>query len=136
MILPSLILAPSDFGGDGGLGVFSLQDFEIETVIEISPVLVFDSKDIEKLEQTILYNYIFEWGEDKLQAAIGLGYVSMYNHSYASNCEYEMDFENRTMTIKTVKPIIKGEELFINYNGDADDKTKIWFETVDESDNL
>jgi SET domain-containing protein len=131
MILPSLIIAPSDFGGDGLLGVFSLQDFEIETVIEISPVLVFDSNERDKLESTTLYNYIFEWGENKLQAAIGLGYLSMYNHSYNANCEYEMDFENRTMSIKTVKQIKKGEELFINYNGDADDQTKIWFETLD-----
>jgi SET domain-containing protein len=111
--------------------VFSLQDFEIETVIEISPVLVFDSNERDKLESTTLYNYIFEWGENKLQAAIGLGYLSMYNHSYNANCEYEMDFENRTMSIKTVKQIKKGEELFINYNGDADDQTKIWFETLD-----
>jgi len=130
MILPSLIIAPSDFGGDGGLGVFSIQNFGINTIIEISPVLIFDSKDREKLELTTLYNYIFEWGEDKMQAAIGLGYLSMYNHSYNANCEYEMDYDNRTMSVKTVKQIEKGEELFINYNGDADDQAKIWFDAI------
>ena len=33
------------------------------------------------------------------------------------------------MTIKTIKPIKKGEELFVNYNADPNDKTKVWFDT-------
>ena len=36
--------------------------------------------------------------------------------------------EKRLMTIKTVKTIKKGEELFINYNASPDDKTKVWFD--------
>jgi SET domain-containing protein len=39
-----------------------------------------------------------------------------------------MDFDAGTMTIKTVKPIKKGEELFINYNGNADDDSPVWFD--------
>ncbi len=58
---------------------------------------------------------------------MALGYVSLYNHEYASNCDYEMDFESNLMTIRTVKRIKKGEELSINYNADPNDKTKVWF---------
>ncbi len=128
MILPYLVIAPSTKGGDGGLGVFTTEAFEVDTIIEVSPVLVFGQEERALLEKTKLYNYIFAWGSNEDLAAVGLGYISMYNHSYHSNCEYEMDYDAGTMTIKTVKPIAKGEELFINYNGDADDESTIWFE--------
>ena len=39
-----------------------------------------------------------------------------------------MDFEQGTMTIKAVKAIGKGEELFINYNGDWNDGRLLWFD--------
>jgi SET domain-containing protein len=39
-----------------------------------------------------------------------------------------MDFESETIRIKTVRDILKGEELFVNYNASADDATPIWFE--------
>jgi len=128
MILPHLVIAPSVKGGDGGLGVFTTSFFEVDTTIEISPVLLFTKEERLHLEKTKLYHYIFEWGENKESAVIGLGFVSMYNHSYHSNCEYEMDYEAMTMTIKTVKEIQAGEELFINYNGDFDDATPLWFD--------
>jgi len=74
-----------------------------------------------------LFDYIFEWGNNHKQGAIALGYVSLYNHSYDANCEYDMDYENLLMTIRTVKPVKKGAELCINYNAVADDPTPIWF---------
>ncbi len=46
-----------------------------------------------------------------------------------SNCEYEMDFDNELISIKTVRFIKEGEELFINYNGDWNDGKTVWFET-------
>jgi SET domain-containing protein len=39
-----------------------------------------------------------------------------------------MDFDEETIFVKTVRAIKKGEELTINYNGDWDDETKVWFE--------
>jgi SET domain-containing protein len=59
---------------------------------------------------------------------MALGYVPIYNHSYKSNCEYEMDYDNELISIKTVRPIKKGEELYINYNGEWNDEKKLWFE--------
>lgn len=56
-----------------------------------------------------------------------MGYISLYNHSYDANCDYEMDYDNLLMTIKTVKPVKKGSELCINYNASPDDKTPVWF---------
>ena len=130
MILPYLVIAPSNFGGEGGLGVYSSKALKEGMVIEISPVIILNPDERKLVEATKLYNYIFEWGVDSKDAAVGLGYLSMYNHSYHSNCEYEMDFESRTMQIKTMKAIKKGEELLINYNGNFDDTTPVWFDVL------
>ena len=125
MILPILVVAPSE---QRGRGVFTIETIEAETIIEISPVLVFSKEERAKAEETMLYNYIFEWGEGYEMGALGMGYISIYNHSYLSNCIYEMDFENELMTIKTLRKIAAGEELFINYNATPDDTTPIWFD--------
>jgi len=59
---------------------------------------------------------------------MALGYVAVYNHSYKSNCEYEMDYNKQVISIKTVRNIKTGEELFINYNGNWNDGKKLWFD--------
>ncbi|HCL05551.1 MAG TPA: SET domain-containing protein-lysine N-methyltransferase [Chitinophagaceae bacterium] len=125
MILPILSIAPSP---ERGRGVFTTADIETGTIVEISPVLVLDPEERAKVEQTLLFDYIFEWGDDLKGACVALGYLSVYNHSYTANCIYEMDFEHELMQIRTVKLIKAGEELFINYNADPDDTKPIWFE--------
>lgn len=125
MILPILTVAPSE---KRGRGVFTFEDIPANTVIEISPVLVLSANDRRLVEQTLLYDYIFEWGQDNTEACIALGYLSLYNHSYDANCEYDMEFEAATMTIRTVRAVAKGEELFINYNATANDRSPIWFD--------
>ena len=67
-------------------------------------------------------------GYTKRKVLHGVRYIPMYNHSYKSNCEYFMDFEDDTIFVKTVRAIEKGEELTINYNGDWDNFTKVWFD--------
>jgi len=125
MILPSLFISHTE---NMGRGVFTSENIPKGTIIEDSPVIVM-SKEAEKLlNQTLLYNYIFEWGEKKDQCCLALGYVPLYNHSYKSNCEYEMDFKNETIKIKSVHFIKAGEELFINYNGDWNDEKPVWFD--------
>jgi SET domain-containing protein len=123
-MLPYLVIAPSE---KRGRGVFTTEPIAAETTVEISPVIVLTSDERIAAEKTLLYYYIFEWDEESSAGALGLGYISMYNHSYHSNCKYEMDFDTQTMEIITVKDILKGEELFINYNADPDDETPIWF---------
>jgi uncharacterized protein len=125
MILPFLFIAES---GDKGRGVFTSSPIEKDIVIEIAPVIVMNADDRVFLDQTLLHDYIFEWGGDKQQCCMALGYVPIYNHSYGSNCEYEMDYDHDLIRIKTVRYIREGEELFINYNGDWDDKKPLWFD--------
>jgi len=127
MIKPYLYI---DKTADKGKGVFTREKIAAGTVIEISPVIVMSKDDRVHLDKTLLHDYIFEWGKENDQCCMALGIIPVYNHSYKSNCEYFMDFEEETMFIKTVKVIKPGEELTINYNGDWNDGRKVWFDAV------
>ena len=111
-----------------GRGVFTSVALEADTIIEIAPVIVMTKEDRIHLDKTLLHDYIFEWGPDKTACCMALGLIPMYNHSYSSNSDYYMDFEEKMMVIKTVRDIEAGEEITINYNGDWNDEKKLWFD--------
>jgi SET domain-containing protein len=90
-----------------------------------------NESDREFLDKTLLHDYIFEWGEDKKKCCMALGNIPIYNHSYTSNCEYFMDFEEEQIFVKTVRDVQPGEELTINYNGDWNNAEKVWFEVTE-----
>jgi uncharacterized protein len=125
MLSPALFIASAD---ERGRGVFTSEDIPEHTIVEESPVIVMSKEERVLLDQTLLHDYIFEWGGKKDQCCMALGYVPLYNHSYRSNCEYEMDFEHQLIRIKTVRFIREGEQLFINYNGDWNNSKPLWFE--------
>ena len=125
MILPFLTIASST---NRGRGVFTTEPIAANTVIEIAPVIVVNALDRANLEKTLLYDYIFEWGEDSKMAAVALGYISIYNHSNKPNCAYEMDFEHETISITTLTAIAQGAELFINYmHPEGPSSDPVWF---------
>lgn len=126
MILPCLYVMETE---RMGRGIFTEEDIEKDTVIEISPVIVMNGDDRKLLDKTLLHDYIFEWDVNNKKCCMALGYVSVYNHSYASNCEYEMDIHKDLIRIKTIRYIKAGEELFINYNGDWNNRKPVWFDT-------
>ena len=111
-----------------GRGVFSTTVIRAATIVEVSPVIVMKKEDRIHLDKTLLHDYIFEWGHLKDQCCMALGLIPVYNHSYESNCEYFMDYDEQTMMVKTVRDIKPGEELTVNYNGDWNDTATIWFE--------
>ncbi|MEP7230406.1 MAG: SET domain-containing protein [Ginsengibacter sp.] len=111
-----------------GRGIFTRQKIAADTVIEDSPVIVMSAADRVHLDKTLLHDYIFEWGTHKDKCCMALGMVSVYNHSYESNCEYFMNFEEERIEVKTIRPVEIGEELTINYNGDWNSSKKIWFD--------
>ena len=114
-----------------GRGVFTYENIPSNVVIEESPVIVMSAADRIHLDKTLLHDYIFEWQpEGQTLCCMALGNIPIYNHSYQSNCEYYMDYEQQTMSIKTVREISVGEELTINYNGDWDNEKPLWFDAV------
>ena len=113
-----------------GRGVFSSEKIMAGTIIEISPVIVMNAEERLLLDQTSLHDYIFECGAELNQCCLALGDVSFYNHSSLSNCEYEMDYATASITIKAMRDIPAGEELFINYNGNWNDPSPVWFDLI------
>jgi len=111
-----------------GRGVFTSVAIKKGTVVEVSPVIVMTGEERILLDQTLLHDYIFEWGLRKKGCAMALGYVPLYNHAYRSNCEYDMDYDQQLISVRAVRAIKAGEELFINYNGDWDNETPVWFD--------
>jgi SET domain-containing protein len=114
-----------------GRGVFCQQALTEDEVIEVAPVIVMSDDDRQLLDKTLLHDYIFEWTPDgKNMCCMALGYIPVYNHSYESNCEYFMNYDEQTICIKTMRAIPAGEELTINYNGDWNDGTAVWFDAL------
>ncbi len=122
---PDIIVAKTK---NKGRGILANKNIAANTVLEIAPVIVTPKVDRRLLDQTLLHDYIFEWGDNKKQCCMALGYVALYNHAYQSNCEYEMNFNKELITITTVKDVKAGEELCINYNGDWNSNKKLWFD--------
>ncbi len=116
---------------DAGRGVFATQDLKKDEVIERCPVIVSPDKDLPHLRQTELYNYYFMWGEGNDQAAVCLGYGSLYNHSYSPNATYKKHFAEQVIDFVAIKDIAKGEEITVNYNyGNPDDQSPLWIKSI------
>jgi uncharacterized protein len=112
-----------------GRGVFATRRIAPDEIIEECPVIALSEADARKLDATRLYDYYFGWGEDGRQAAIVLGYGSLYNHSATPNAQHRKDVAANTMSVVAVRPIAVGEEIFIRYQtGQADDPPAMWFE--------
>jgi len=110
-----------------GRGVFTRRAIAAGTIIEIAPVIVMGAAERKLLDQTLLHDYIFEWEDEGCAMALGL--IPIYNHSFEANCDYDMYFTKQLMTIKTMRKIKAGEELFINYNGEWNSQKEVWFPT-------
>lgn len=127
MIAPYLRILPAK---NMGQGVFSVEDIPAKKVIEISPVLVMSFEERVLLDKVKLHDYIFEWNSSQKQCCVAWGYISIYNHSYESNCEYEMEYDKGCIRILTMRAIKSGEQLFINYNGTYNNKKPLWFDAI------
>ena len=126
MLYSSLFIANTDARGRG---VFTEEEIGKDVVVEVAPVIVLEAAARALLDQTLLHDYIFEWQPDgRKDCCVALGWASIYNHTSPSNCEYEMDYDAQTISIKTIRWIAAGEELCINYNGDWDNAHPVWFE--------
>lgn len=123
--IPSLFFTESPLGGRG---VFTAAAIPQGALIEICPVVVIPGGQLPLIDQTVIYNYYFLWGEEDEHCAMALGYGSLYNHSFEPNARYDADFEGLTFHFFALRDIEAGEEIVVNYNGDPEDKDAIWFQ--------
>ncbi|MEO6191228.1 MAG: SET domain-containing protein [Saprospiraceae bacterium] len=114
--------------GIHGRGVFCGQPIPKGSLIELSPVLVIPKNEVDIIHHTELHDYYFVWGEQDEEAALALGYGSLYNHSYAPNANFEMDLGNLQIRFFAIKNIAAGEEITINYHGEPESKDELWFD--------
>jgi len=111
-----------------GRGVFALKDFKAGETIESCPVINITPAERKRLEKTIFNYYIYPWRSTR-SGCLVLGYGSIYNHSFEPNADWKQNFKTNCMIYRAIKPIKKGKEILVNYNGEPSDKTLIdWFE--------
>lgn len=110
-----------------GNGVFALTAIKKGALVEKAPVILLSKEDREYLQATTLFRYYFVVPDEKTPAALGLGYSSVYNHSYTANAQYEMDVNNQCLIIKACTNIAAGEEITLNYNGSPNDAQTVYF---------
>jgi SET domain-containing protein len=113
--------------GDRGRGVFATRKIAKDEMIERAPIIVIPEQQWDLIEPTTLRDYVFSWGDNDEHAAVALGYVSIYNHSYAPNAMYVQAPEYESIEIVALRDIEAGEEIVVNYNGEPDDKEELWF---------
>ena len=120
----AVAIKPSNLHGNG---VFAQQLFKPGTLIETAPVILMEQTDKDFLQTTMLYSYYFVVGDKKFPVALGLGYSSLYNHSYNANAVYSISLKNASIKIRAFKTIKPGEEITLNYNGSPNDVTPVYF---------
>jgi len=117
--------------GKKGKGAFARRFIRKDKIIEISHVIQIPNDEYERIKETILDNYTFIWDDPKnkgeFRMAFAITIFQFCNHSYDPNVIYQFDYEKETIEFITLKNIEEGQELTINYNGYADDKSPMWF---------
>jgi len=111
-----------------GRGVFAIRDIRKDELIHEAPVIVSPKSEYNYLKKTIMIEYVFWWGENYEDCALALGYGSLFNHSFTPNAVYKLQTQKRTIDFIALRDILAGEEIFINYNGEPEDDTPMWFE--------
>ncbi|OCH90027.1 hypothetical protein OBBRIDRAFT_879482 [Obba rivulosa] len=107
-----------------GRGVYASRDLSAQSVVEISPVLLFAAKEYEEHgKHTVLDHYTFKWRDGRMALALGLG--SLFNHSSAPNVSYTIDPATESIRYTTTRRIREGEELCIFYGHN------LWFDPMD-----
>lgn len=109
-----------------GRGVVAARAFVAGERIECAPVLVVPRADAALLQGRLLDSYWFWWDPD--HNALGLGCASLYNHASPANARFDRDLATRTLVFTAVRAIAAGAEITINYHGEPDDPSSVWFD--------
>ncbi|SNX84162.1 uncharacterized protein MEPE_02870 [Melanopsichium pennsylvanicum] len=126
--LNSYNLVIRDPGTGSGRGIYTSFPIPAETLIEISPVLLFPPNEYTLHgSKTQLDGYTFVWkktsnGQAIMALALGLG--SLFNHSKDKvNVKWMLDHEQQCIKYTTTRRVQEGEELCISYGAG-----RMWWE--------
>ena len=115
-------------GSERGRGVFARETIAAGTVIEAAPVIIVSAAECRILDRTILYNYYFHWDGDpdgEGRGAVGLGLVSLCNHSSRPRARVDRNLIRRTLDLIAIADTEPGDEITIDYG------CELWFEPRD-----
>ena len=115
--------------GRNARGVFARRAFHPGDVVEIAPVILIPNTQRTLIRQTVLENYVFDWGGGS--TALALGYGSLYNHAYDPNAYYYQDIDRKTLEFSAIRGIAEGDEINVNYNGSSESSLPMWFDVKD-----
>ncbi len=107
-----------------GRGVIAIRPIPAGDMVERSPVIPIALADSVCPG---LNDYSLAWGEDVpgfeagKECAIGLGYLSLYNHSATPNVRLERHYDANEISIMALRDIALGEELTFDYG------VPLWF---------
>ena len=113
-----------------GRGVFALKAFKDGETIERAPVIPVPAEQWQLFIESVLDDFVFRWGADDEDGAVGLGFASIYNHSFAPNARYVLRIPEQQVEFIAIRDIAAGEEITTNYNRDPDDRKPVWFDPV------
>lgn len=109
---PPAGLEVKELVGPVGRAVYATRDFACDEVLELSPVLTVRQAVLRVPEG--LRDFYFVWPGGY---AVGLGYLSLYNHSYSPNAVMTFQHSRRLGEVRASRPIAAGEEVRVNYAG-------------------
>ncbi len=111
-----------------GRGVFARQPIAAGFLIEAAPVVIVTAAECAALDRTILHDYYFHWDGDpdgEGRGAVGLGFVSLCNHSNNPRALVRRNFARRSLDLIAIADIEPDAEITIDYGCD------LWFEPHD-----
>lgn len=111
-----------------GRGVFAAVTFSKDDVLEVCPLIITNPEDLSALHTTYLHDFYFLWGQAQNQAAIALGYGSLYNHSDTPNAYFNYDYDNKTIDFVALSSIEIGQEITVDYQAGMETRD-LWFKT-------
>lgn len=95
-----------------GHGIYATENIPKGVFVEIAPVVILEP---ERMADENLNIYVIAW-KDKI--ALSLGWTMMYNHSDNNSCEFSSNIHDNLLAIVTIRDIMKGEQLTVNYGPD------------------
>jgi len=103
-----------DAGDRKGRGLFATETIESGSIIEYSPILLFQKDEWESHgKYTILQHYTFRWKNGCYAIALGIG--SLFNHDRFPNVGWVRLYEENIIRFTALQKIEIGEELCISY---------------------
>jgi len=110
-----------------GRSIFTAGDIGKGSTIEVCPLILIPKDEVSIIHDTVLHDFYFTWGLNQDQAAIMLGYGSLYNHSDKPNAKAVLLHEDQEILFEAIRDISAGEEITFNYFDGQNSKEESWF---------